>query len=240
MLRRWISSLESWLGSSSEPDSAPRPDVEAAIDEARRRDQQLRNETARAIAEKIVLGSRIEELATAAGESEALARESLVRSDEARGRGDETGASRWAELALLHAGSLRALEDDLASLLIRYRATWNRAEETKSAIHDNAAGIEELSGGRPARSEIIDDLARALSTSIEDETPSPESLGSLIDRRASEASSRADLGEIEPGRHERTVPVDMTEAGLRLDALRADLDRGPSSPGLRPEQGGDE
>lgn len=225
MLRRWISNLRSWLGSSSEPDRTPQPDVEAAIDEARLRDQQLRNEAAKVIAAKIVLISRIKERAVAVGESRALARESLARSDEARSTGDEGAASRWTELALLHAGSLRASEDDLALLRSRYGETWNRAEEAKSAIQDNAEGLDESIGGQPARFEVIDNLARALSTSIEDETPSPDSLESLIDRHEGEGSSRADLGELEPGRHERREAVNMTEADARLEALRAELDR---------------
>lgn len=225
MLRRLISNLRSWLGSSSEPDWAPQPDVEAAIDEARLQDQRLRNEAAKVIAEKIVLDSRIKELAVTVGESRSLARESLARSDEARSTGDEGAASRWAELALLHAGSLRTSEDDLASLRSRYGETWNRAEEAKNAIQENAAGLGDLSGGRAPSSEIIDSLVSAFSTSIADETPSPDSLERLIDRHEGEGSSRADLGELEPGRHERREAVDMTDTDARLDALRAELDR---------------
>lgn len=224
MLRGWISSLKSWFGSSAEPDPAPLPDVDAAIDEARLRDQQFRNEAAKAIAEKIVLSSRIEERAVAVGKSRALARESLVRSDEARSTGDQGGASRWTELALLHAGSLRASEDDLTSLRSRYRETWNRAEEAKSAIQNNATGLDELSAGLPGVSDRIDDLARVMTTSIEDKTPSPDSLESLIDRHEGEGSALADLEELEPGRHERREAVNMTEADVRLDALRAELD----------------
>lgn len=225
MLRRWISNLRSRLRSSTEPDRAPQPDVEAAIDQARLRDQQLRNEAAKVIADKIVISSRIKELAAVVGESMALARESLVRSDEALSAGDEDASAKWAELARSYAGSLRASEDDLASLRGRYREVWNSAEEAKSAIQENAAGLEELSGGRAARSEIMDNLTGTLSTSIEDETPSPESLESLVDRLEGESSARADIQSLGPGRHEGPEAVNMSEADARLDALRAELDR---------------
>lgn len=225
MLRRSIAKLSSWLGSSSESDTAPQPDLGAAIDDARLRDQQLRNEAARAIGEKIVLGSRIEELAAVVGESMALARESLLRSDEALSSGDEVGSAKWAELARSYAGSLRASEDDLDSLRSSYRAAWNRAEEAKSAIQENAARLGELSGGPAARSEIMDNLAATLSTTIEDQTPSPESLEILVDRIEGEGSARADIQSLGRGRHEGPEPVNMTEAEARLDALRAELDR---------------
>lgn len=225
MLRRLTSSLKSWLGSSTEPDPAPpTPDVDAAIEGARLRDQQLRNEAARAIGEKIVLRSRIEELAAVVGESMALARESLVRSDDALSAGDEGGSAKWTELARAYAGSLRASEEDLASLRSRYRDVWNNAEEAKSAIRENAAGLEELSGGQDSI-EIMGNLTGTLSTSIEDETPSPGSLDSLVDRVEGESSARADIQSLGRGRHEGPQAVNMTEADARLEALRAELDR---------------
>lgn len=226
MLRRFISSLKSWLGSSPEPDPGlPAFDVDAAIDDARLRDQQLRNEAAKAIGEKIVLGSRIEELAAVVGESKALARESLVRSDKALADGDEGDSARWAELARSYAGSLRAWEDALASLRARYREAWNRSEDAKRAIQENAAGLEELSGERSSRSELMDNLTGTLSTSIEDETPSPESLESLVDRLEGESYASADIQSLGRGRHEGPEAVNMAEADARLDALRAELDR---------------
>lgn len=225
MLRRSISKLRSWFGSSSEPDRTPQPDVESAIDEARVRDQQLRNEAARAIADKIVLNSRIEELAVAVGESRALARESLKRSDEAVSAGDEGTSAKWSDLARSHAGSLRTSEDHLALLRSRYRERWLSAAETKGAIQDNAAALEELTRGRADGSGIIETLTAALSTSMVDETPSPESLDSVVDRLVTEGSARADPRRLEPGRHERREAVKMTEADARLDALRAEFDR---------------
>lgn len=225
MLRRWISNLRSWLGSSSEPDRAPQPDVEAAIDEARLRDQQLRNEAARVIAEKIVLVSRIEELAVAIGESRALARESLAKSDDALSAGDEDASAKWSDLARSHAGSLRDSEEGLASLRSRYGEVWSRAEKATSAIRDNAAELEELSERQAVGSEAINDLARTLSTSIEDATPTPEALATLIDRLEDEGFARADIRRLEPGRHERREAVNMAEADARLEALRAEFDR---------------
>lgn len=225
MLRSWISNLRSWLGPSSEPDGAPQPDMEAAVDEARVRDQELRNEAARAIADKIVLLARIEEVAVVVGKSRALAGESLARSDEALSAGDEDTAEKWSDLARSHAGSLRASEDDLASLRSRYRERWLSAVETKNAIQDNAAALGELSRGQTDATGMTETLTGALSTSIVDETPSPESLGGVVDRLVAEGSARADFRRLEPGRHERRQAVNMTEADARLDALRAESDR---------------
>lgn len=225
MLRRSISNLRSWFGSSSGPEGAPQPDVEAAIDEARVRDQQLRNQAARAIADKIVLLSRIEEVAVVVGKSKALARESLARSDEAMSAGDEGTAEKWSEFARSHAGSLQASEDDLSSLRSRYRERWVSAAETKSAIEDNAAALGGLNSERTDATEVIETLTAALSTSIVDETPSLESLDGVVDRLVAEGSARADSRRLEPGRHERREAVNMAEADARLDALRAEFDR---------------
>jgi len=225
LLRRWISNLRSSLGSSSEPEQASQPDIEAAIDAARLRDQELRNEAAEVIAEKIVLKSRIEELAVAVGESRALARESIGRSDEARSAGDEGGSARWADVARSYAGSFRASKNDLGSLRSRYREAWQRAEEAKGAIQDNASRLEELVGGQSVEPDVVDRVAGALSTSIEDETPTPEALESLVDRLEGEGAVRADLQSPGRGRHESADAVNMAGADTGLDALRAELDR---------------
>lgn len=203
---------------------APQPDMEAAIDEIRTRDQQLRNEAARAIADKIVLLSRIEEVAVLVGKSRALAHESLARSDEASSTGDEGTAEKWSALARSHAGSLRASEDDLAFLRSRYRERWASAAETESAIQDNATALGELNRGQTDATGAIETLTAALSTSIVDETPSPESLDGEVDRYVTEGSARADLRRLEPGRHERRKTVNMAEADARLEALRAEFD----------------
>lgn len=224
MLRRSISKLRSWLGTSSEPERAPRPDVKTAIDGARVRDQQLRNEAATAIADKIVLISRIEELAIAVGESRALARESLARAVEAQSAGDEGTSTKWSDVARSHAGALRASEEGLTSQRSRYRERWDRAAELKSAIRDNAAASEGLRTGQAEESGTIETLTAALSTSIVDETPSPESLDSVVDRLMTEGSARADFRRLEPGRHERRETGNMTGAEARLDALRAEFD----------------
>lgn len=161
----------------------------------------------------------------AVGESRALARESLVRSDEARSAGDEGASARWADLARSYGGSLRASRDDLGAMRLRYREAWDRAEEAKGAIEGNASGLEELAGGQDVGSDIIGNVAGALSTSIEDDTPSPEALESLVDRLEGEGSARADLQSLGRGRHESPEAVNMTGTGARLDALRAELDR---------------
>lgn len=198
--------------------------MEVAIDEARMRDQQLRNEAATAIADKIVLISRIEELAVAVGESRALARESLARAGEAQSAGDEGTSTKWSDVARSHAGALRASEDDLATLRSRYRERWVTAAETKSAIGDNAAALEELRAGQAEESGAIEALTAVLSTSIVDETPSPESLDNVVDRLMTEGAARADFRRLEPGRHERREAGNMTGAEARLDALRAEFD----------------
>lgn len=149
MFRRLISSLRSRLGSSSEPDIPdPSIDIEAVIEKARLRDQQLRNRAARAIADKVVLVSRIRESAAA----------------------EEVN------------------EETFTSWLDRYREAWDEAETSKDAIGENVAELVEIKTQHPAFTDVVDTVTRVMSTSIEDETPSPESLEGLVGRPEREAS----------------------------------------------------
>lgn len=227
LLRRWIWSLKSWLRSSTGTETTSPVDAEAVIEEARLQDQHLRNRAATAIAEKVVLSSRIKQDAAAAGEARALARHCLFRSDEARAAGDEDTASKWAEEARTHAAALQVSEHEKASLQSRYREAWETAERAKAAIRENASELRDLSRERPEASGRVETVIQILSTSIEDEAPSPDSLDDLVDRLEDDALARAGLPKYPSGlaQQESGEAVNMTQAESRLDSLRAESDR---------------
>lgn len=223
MLRRLLSSLKS-RASAPERDETASFDVEGTLDEARLRDQQLRNQAAVAIGQKTVLQTRIRETAKEIGEARALASRALVEAGDARAVGDEEGVSAWSREAHAQAARIRAAEGDRASLRSRYREVSTHAEETRRAIDENAMGLRALSSGSQEMAEVVEQLVNVMSTTIEDVTPTPEALDDEIEILEAEAAAGAPArGSSALGEKERRGGVETAAADSGLEALRAEL-----------------
>lgn len=234
MLRRWIAYIKSWFKSTSEQMMDPEIEIQSSIDEARRRDQDLRNQAAKVIAHKTQLNSQIERAADTVGEAKEMAKQALVKADEAKTAGDQAGVTKWTQAAQSLAMKLQAAENNLASLKGQFESAVTQAEEAKEAVQSNAMKVQELSARRlemlgsleqAKMQEAVNNAVQSMSTSIADEAPNLDMVEDKIEQRKAEAMARAELHEATPEGAEQELrkAVNMAEADAKLDELRREL-----------------
>ncbi|MGH3650615.1 MAG: PspA/IM30 family protein [Acidimicrobiia bacterium] len=234
MFKRWMAYIRSWFKSTSEEMMDPEIEIQSAIDEAKRRDQDLRNQAAKVIAHKTQLNLQIERAASSVGEAKEMAKQALIRADEATASGDQAGVEKWTHAAQSLAMKLQASENNLTSLKGQYETAVAQAEEAKEAVQTNAMQVQELSAKRlemlgslqqAKMQEAVNNAVQTMSTSIDDEGPNLDAVENKIEQRKAEAMARAELHEATPEGAEQELrkAVNMTEANAKLDELRAEL-----------------
>ncbi len=234
MLKRWIAYIKSWFKSTSEKVMDPEIEIQAAIDEAKRRDQDLRNQAAKVIAHKTQLNSQIERAAGTAGEAKEMAKQALLKAEEAKAAGDEAAVAKWTQAAQSLAMKLQASENNLSSLKDQYETAVTQADKAKEAVQSNAMKVQELSARRlemlgsleqAKMQEAVNDAVQSMSTSITDEGPNLNAIEDKIEQRKAEAMAKAELHEATPEGAEDDLrkAVNVAEADAKLDELRSEL-----------------
>lgn len=234
MFERWMAYIRSWFKSTSESMMDPEIEIQSAIDEARRKDQQLRNQAAKVIAHKTQLESQIERAAEDVGEAKEMAKQALLKADEAQKAGDEAGVTKWTQAAQSLAMKLQASENNLASLKDQFATAETQAAQAKEAVQANAMKVQELSAKRlemlgtleqAKMQEAVNEAVQSMSVSVSDEGPSLDAVEDKIEQRKAEATARAELHEATPEGAEAELrkAVNMAEADSKLQELRAEL-----------------
>jgi phage shock protein A len=212
----------------------PEIEIQSAIDEARRRDQDLRNQAAKVIAHKTQLQSQIDRAADDVGEGREMAKQALLKADEAKKAGDDSAVTKWTQAAQSLAMKLQASENNLTSLKEQYETAVGQAETAKEAVQTNAMSLQELSAKRmemlgtlqqAKMQESVNAALEAMSGGVTDELPSLEQVESKIEQRKAEAMAKAELREATPEGAEAELrkAINVTEADAKLDELRAEL-----------------
>jgi phage shock protein A len=234
MFKRLVAYIRSWFRQTAESAMDPEIEIQSGIDEAKRRDQDLRNQAAKVIAHKTQLESQIENAAEAAGEAREMAKQALVKADEAQKGGDEAAVTKWNQAAQSLAMKLQASENNLASLKEQYKIAEGQAEQAKEAVRTNAMSLQELSAKRmemlgtleqAKMQESVNAAVEAMSSGVTDEMPSLDQVEQKIEQRKAEAMAKAELREATPEGAEAELrrAVNATEAEVKLDELRAEL-----------------
>jgi len=234
MLKRWWAYIKSWFKSTSEDMMDPEIELESAIDEAKSRDQDLRNQAAKVIAHKTQLEGQIERAAHTVGDAKEMAKQALLKADGAKGAGDETGVAKWTQAAQGLAMKLQASENNLASLKEQFGAAVTQADKAKEAVQANAMKLQELGAKRmemlgslqqAKMQEAVNNAVQSMTVSIDDEFPSLDRVEDKIEQRKAEAMAKAELHEATPegAEDELRKAVNMAEANSKLDELRAEL-----------------
>jgi phage shock protein A len=237
MFKRLWAYIRSWFRATAESAMDPEIELQSAIDEARRRDQDLRNQAAKVIAHKTQLQSQIERSAGDVGEGREMAKQALLKSDEAKKGGDEAAVTKWNLTAQSLAMKLQASENNLASLKQQYETAVGQAETAKEAVQTNAMNLQELSAKRmemlgslqqAKMQESVNAAVEAMSGGVTDELPSLDQVESKIEQRKAEAMAKAELREATPEGAEAELrrAINTTEADAKLDELRAELGLG--------------
>lgn len=212
----------------------PEIEIEQAISEAKKRDQELRNQAAKVVAHRVQLESKIEDAAENVGAARELAKKALLKAEDARAAGNVEDTDKWTRSAQSLAMRLQASESNLESLKKQYEGAMEQAEKAKQAVSQNALRLQELAAKRlellgslqqAKMQESVNRAMESMSTTLEDEVPSLERVQEKIEKRKSEAMAHAELREATPEGAEMELreAVSLAQADAKLDELKAEL-----------------
>jgi phage shock protein A len=217
----------------------PEIEIEAAINEARKNDQSLRNEAAKVIAHRTRVADEVEEMAKEVGEAKELARQALLKSDAAMKAGNTVDGEKWNAAAQSIAMRLQASQKNLDSMQQQLTIADQQAEHAKQAVHDNAMRLQEITAKRmemlgqleqAKMQESVNKAMAAIDSSVGGEAPSLKEIEDKIQDRMAEAMAKTELTAETPegAMAELEREVDLASANSALDDLRAELGLGPA------------
>ncbi|MEE8490520.1 MAG: PspA/IM30 family protein [Acidimicrobiia bacterium] len=233
MKRLW-GYLKQLFKSKAEQAMDPEIEIEQAISEARKRDQQLRNQAAKVVAHRVQLESKIEDAADNVGAARELAKKALLKAEDARSAGNVEDVEKWTRSAQSLAMRLQASESNLDSLKGQYGTAMDQAEKAKSAVSQNALRLQELAARRlellgalqqAKMQESVNKAVEIMSETLDDEIPSLERVEEKIEKRKAEAMAHAELREATPegAEIELREAVSLAQADEKLEELKAEL-----------------
>ena len=212
----------------------PEIEIEQAIQEARKRDQELRNQAAKVVAHRTQLESKIDKAADEAGSARELAKQALLKAQESTTAGDAAAADKWTKSAQGMAMRLTASENNLNSLKSQYESAVGQADDAKKAVQQNAMRLQELAAKRmelvgslqqAKMQESVNKAVEAISATMGDEAVSMERVEEKIEKRKAEAMAHAELREATPEGAELELreAVSLSQADAKLAELKAEL-----------------
>ena len=234
MLRRIWGYLKQLFRTTAESAMDPEIEIEQAITDARRRDQDLRNQAAKIISHRTQLEQKIEQAATQVGESRETAKQALLRADQAKTEGDDEGVRRWTQAAQSLALKMQAAESNLEGLKGQYEVAINQANDAKSAVQTNAMRLQELAAKRmqlvgqleqAKMQEAVNSAVESISVSMEMDSPTLANVEDKINRRLAEAKAQTELRDATPEGAEAELKesISLAQADARLEDLRKEL-----------------
>jgi phage shock protein A len=239
VFRRWWNYIKTWFGVKSKEAMDPQIEIEAAINEARENDQNLRNEAAKVIAHRTRVADEVGEMAKEVGEAKELARQALLKSDAAMKAGNTVDGEKWNAAAQSIAMRLQASQKNLDSMQQQLTIADQQAEHAKQAVHDNAMRLEEIAAKRmemlgqleqAKMQESVNKAMASIDASVGGEAPSLKEIEDKIQDRMAEAMAETELTAETPegAMAELEREVDLASANSALDDLRAELGLGPA------------
>ncbi len=234
MFSRIVAYLKALFTTTADKAMNPKIEIEAAINTAKKQDQDLRNQAAKVVAHRTQLESQIDRAADDAGEAREMAKQAILKADAASKDGDTAGVDKWTRAAQSIAMKLQASENNLSSLKEQYGVAEQQSEKAKVAVQQNAMKLQELSARRmellgqleqAKMQEAVNDAVATMSSSLSDSGPSLDQVELKIEKRKAEAMARAELTEATPegAEAELRAAINVSQADARLDELRAEL-----------------
>ena len=233
-LRRLWGYVTTLFRTTAEKAMNPEIEIEQAINEARKRDQALRNQAAKVVAHRTQLESKLENAADDVGEAREMAKQALLKAEEAKSAGDVAAVTKWTQTALALAMKLQASENNMSTLKLQYESAAGQAESAKKAVQQNAMRVQELAAKRmellgsleaAKMQESVNKAVDALSNTMDYDMPSLEKVEEKIEARKAQAMAKAELREATPQGAEAELKeaISMVQADAKLEELRAEL-----------------
>ena len=233
-LRRLWGYITTLFRRTAEGAMNPEIEIEQAINEARKRDQELRNQAAKVVAHRTQIESKMESAADDVGEAREMAKQALLRAEQAKSSGDVEGIEKWTRTAQALAMKLQAAENNLGTLKSQYETASTQADKAKDAVQQNAMRVQELAAKRmellgsleaAKMQESVNKAVDALSNTMDYDMPSLEKVEEKIEARKAEAMAKAELREATPAGAEAELKeaINMVQADAKLEELKAEL-----------------
>ncbi len=234
MFKRFWNYLKTLFRVKAEAAMDPEIEIEQAISEARKRDQELRNQAAKVVAHRTQLESKIDRSADDAGEARELAKQALLKAQESTVAGDAAAAEKWNRAATGLAMKLQASENNLNSLKTQFSSAVAQAEDAKKAVQQNAMRLQELAAKRmelvgslqqAKMQESVNKAVESISATMGDDAVSLEKVEEKIEQRKANAMAKAELREVTPEGAELELreAVSVAQADAKLAELRKEL-----------------
>jgi phage shock protein A len=236
-LKRLWGYITTLFKGSAERMMKPEVEIEQAINEAKKRDQELRNQAAKVVAHRTQLESKMENAADDVGEAREMAKQAILKAEEAKATGDAAGQDKWTKAAQSIAMKLQAAENNLTTLKSQYENASAQAEKAKQAVQQNAMRVSELAAKRmellgsleaAKMQEQVNEAVDAMSNMSDYEAVSLDKVEDKIEKRKAEAMAKAELREATPEGSEMELKeaINMVQADAKLEELKAELGLG--------------
>ena len=233
-LRRLWGYITTLFKGGAERMMKPEVEIEQAINEAKKRDQELRNQAAKVVAHRTQLESKMEKAADDVGEAREMAKQAILKAEESKASGDAAGQEKWTKAAQSIAMKLQASENNLSTLKTQYENAASQADKAKQAVQQNAMRVSELAAKRlellgsleaAKMQESVNKAVDAMSNMSDYDAPSLEKVEEKIEARKAEAMAKAELREATPDGSEMELKeaINMAQADAKLEELKMEL-----------------
>ena len=233
-LRRLWRYMTTWFRGAAESRMNPEVEIEMAISEARKRDQELRNQAAKVVAHRTQIESKMEKAADDVGEAREMAKQALLKDQDAQASGDAAGVDKWTRTAQAMAMRLQASENNLTTLKTQYETASSQAEQAKKAVQSNAMEMQQLTAKKmellgsleaAKMQEAVNAASDALADTMDYDMPSLDAIEEKIEARKAQAMAKAELREATPEGAEAELKeaINMVQADAKLEELKAEL-----------------
>jgi phage shock protein A len=250
MFKKWWLYIQSWFKSTSDDMMDPEIEIQVAIDQAKKKNQDLRNQAANIVAHRTQLESKIEKAADEVGETREMAKQAILKAEESKAAGDTAGVAKWTNIAQAQATKLQAAENNLTSLKGQYGTAITQADEAKRAVQANAVKLQELSAKQmellgaleqAKMQETVNAAVQSMSATLDDELPTLESVEDKIEKRKAQAMAKAEIFEATPegGEAELRQAMNEAQADAKLEELKAELGLTAGGEATRAEDAGE-
>jgi phage shock protein A len=186
------------------------------------------------IAHRTQVAGEVEDAAGELARARELAKQALLKADEATKAGNSDDAARWTRSAQALAMRMQAAESNYGNLKRQLEIAEEQSDKAKTAVQRNAMELEEIAAKRmemlgeleaAKMQETVNNAMASISSSIDREGPSLKDVEDKIEARMAEARAHAELEAATPEGSvaELEREVDLAEADATLDELRAEL-----------------
>ena len=211
----------------------PEVEIEQAINEARKKHQELSNQAAAVVATRTQVENKMEDEAETVGEAREMAKQAIMKAEEAKAKGDVEAQQKWTRSAQSLAMKLQAAENNLNTLRTQYGTASAQAEKAKAAVTQNSMRVQELAAKKmellgslqsAKMQEKVNEAVESMS-SVMDDAVSLERVEEKIEARQATAMAKAELREDSPegAEDELREAINIAQADSKLEELKAEL-----------------